>query len=275
MPELPEVETVRRSLRRHLIGQTIVTAEVFLPRLVKWPEPDLFVTRLLGRTIREVNRTGKYLRLRLDNEAELIIHLKMTGELMFMGPDAVEGPRYLRVKIRFAGGAALCFGDARTLGALYVLWPEELGRLSSMIDMGPEPLTDAFSERYLSEMTRNRKAKIKSFLLNQKYIGGLGNIYADEALFRARLRPERIASSLSRGELRRLHGAINDVIREGIEDGGTTIRNYRDGEGHAGLHQENLRVYQRTGEPCQVCGTPIRRIVVAGRGTHYCPKCQK
>ncbi len=275
MPELPEVETVRRSLARHIAGREIMAVRVFLPRLVKWPESDLFCARLTGRTIREIDRTGKYLRLRLDDAAEFIVHLKMTGELMFSADGSSEGMGFVRAEVRFRDGAALFFGDARTLGALYALRPEELPRLASMMAMGPEPLTEAFCPAYLYEIARGHRAKLKSFLLNQKYIGGLGNIYADEALFRARLRPGRPASSLSRAETERLHEAINEVIREGIDDGGTTIRNYRDGEGHVGLHQDKLRVYQRTGAPCPVCGTPIKRVVIGGRGTHYCPKCQK
>ena len=275
MPELPEVETVRRSLARHVIGREIMAVRVFLPRLVKWPEPDLFAARLTGRTIREIDRTGKYLRLRLDDTTEFIVHLKMTGELMFADNGVPEDMGFVRAEVRFADGAALFFGDARTLGALYALRPEELPRLASMMAMGPEPLTEAFSTAYLGDIARGRRAKIKSFLLNQKYVGGLGNIDADEALFRAGLHPERLASSLSPAEVKRLHAAVNEVIREGIEDGGTTIRNYRDGEGHVGLHQDKLRVYQRTGAPCLACGTPIQRVLIGGRGTHYCPKCQK
>jgi len=275
MPELPEVETVRRSLARCVPGRQIAAVRLLLPRLVKWPSPEAFAARLTGRRIREIGRTGKYLRLALEDDTELVVHLKMTGELRFAADGDPADMASVRAEFRFADGAALFFGDVRTLGALYALRPEELPRLSAMASMGPEPLTEDFSPEYLYAITRDRRGKLKSFLLNQRYIGGLGNIYADEALFRARLKPGRQVSSLSRKETARLHAAVNEVIREGIEDGGTTIRNFRSGDGHAGLHQEKLRVYRRTGQPCLHCGTPIRRVVIGGRGTHFCPKCQK
>ena len=275
MPELPEVETVRRSLERRLEGIQIVGVELYLPRLVKWPEPDIFIRRLENRRIVAVRRTGKYLRFVLDNATELVIHLKMTGQLFYDERGAGEKIAYRRAAFRLRGGAVLWFGDARTLGALYAVTPEEMGRLPGMMAMGPEPLSDAFTPAYWQKLLRTHRGKIKSLLLNQRYIGGLGNIYADEALFLAKIHPERPAFSLTIREAERLFTAVNDVIRAGIADGGTTVRNYLDGEGRAGSHQEKLQVYQRTGESCPRCGTAIERIVVGGRGSHFCPRCQK
>jgi len=274
MPELPEVETIRRSLAPVAEGQRIMQTEIFLERLVKWPEPADFVGRLADRTIVRIGRTGKYLRFLLDNGNELILHLRMTGQLRFMAAGQDEMPPYARLVFRFAGGASLYYADARTLGAVYALKPDELWRLHGLMEMGPEPLTAEFSLGYLRETLQGHRTKIKSFLLNQKYIGGLGNIYADEALFLAGIHPLRTAASLHGPEVASLYGAINDVIRTGIADGGTTVRNYLDGEGRKGSHQERLHVYQRTGKPCHRCGTPIERIVIGGRGSHFCPRCQ-
>lgn len=275
MPELPEVETVRRSLTPHLTGAHISSVELYLPRLVKWPQPDVFIKRLQGRQIKAVGRRGKYLRLLLDNGMELIIHLKMTGQLFYAERENVQNFPYTRAVFHLRGGAALLFGDARTLGALYAVRPNEMSHLPILEEMGPEPLSEAFTLSYFRSLLINRRGKIKSLLLNQRHIGGLGNIYADEALFAAKLHPERMASSLSAKEAKRLFDAVNDVIREGIEDGGTTVRNYRDGEGRSGSHQDKLQVYQRTGQPCRRCGGEIQRIVVGGRGSHFCPRCQK
>lgn len=276
MPELPEVETVRRSLERRLPGKRISAVELYLPRLVKWPAPESFIARLQGRKIKAVCRTGKYLRIIFDDALELVIHLRMTGALFFAADGLTAEQGYTRVLFRFHDGSALIFSDVRTLGALYAVRPGEVEKcLAAMALMGPEPLSDAFCLEYLRNLLQGRRGKIKSLLLNQSCIGGLGNIYADEALFRAKIHPERVAMSLSSREAKRLWTAVNDVIRAGIDDGGTTVRNYRDGEGRSGSHQKKLRVYQRTGQPCFFCGQRIERIVVGGRGTHFCPKCQK
>ena len=275
MPELPEVETVRRSLKPHLMGAQISSVELYLPRLVKWPQPSIFIKRLKGRRIQDICRTGKYLRFLLDDDMELVIHLKMTGQLFYIDKRASSSFPYTRAVFHLRGGAALLFGDARTLGALYAVGPKEMHRIPGLSAMGPEPLSEMFTLSYFRKLLADRRGKIKSLLLNQRYIGGLGNIYADEALFAAKLHPERAAASLSSKETKRLFDAINTVIRAGIADGGTTVRNYRDGEGRFGSHQDKLQVYQRTGCRCPRCGATIRRIVVGGRGSHFCPQCQK
>lgn len=273
MPELPEVEIIRRSLEKHLLGRQVLNTEVRLPRQIKWPEPDVFTAMVTGRHIVRLGRSGKYLLLFLDNGNELVFHLRMTGRLCYT-EDAALSDAYARIVFHLDGGGWLVYGDPRTLGAVYALKPGEEQRVQGLAEMGPEPLTEAFSVDYLQSVLANRRTKIKSFLLNQHYIGGIGNIYADEALFLARLHPLRLAASLSREEIVRLQAAVNEVIRAGIEDGGTTFRDYRNGEGGKGSHQEKLHVYARKGEPCHSCGTPIEKITVGGRGTHFCPTCQ-
>jgi len=252
----------------------IEKVEILLPRMVKLTGPEEFSARLTGRTITAVGRRGKYLRFALDDGNELIIHLRMTGELFYSVDGRAEAMTHPRLVFRLKGGQALFYGDVRTFGALYAVRPEELPQIKGLYQLGPEPLSDEFTVEYLAKKAEKSRCKVKSFILNQNIIGGLGNIYADEALFLARLHPEQLALSLTKGELKRLHEAANQVIGDGILDGGTSFRNYRDGAGNKGSHQEKLAVYQRTGEPCVRCGTPLERIVVGGRGTHFCPRCQ-
>ena len=273
MPELPEVEIIRRSLEKHLLGRQVLDTEIRLPRQIKWPEPDVFTAMVTGRHIVRLGRSGKYLLFYLDNGNELVFHLRMTGRLCYT--EQLEQDAYARIIFRLDRGGWLIYGDPRTLGAVYALKSGEEQRVQGLAEMGPEPLTEAFSAEYLQKMLAGRRTKLKSFLLNQKFIGGIGNIYADEALFTAGLHPLRLAQSLSAQEVLRLHGAVNEVIAAGIADGGTTFRDYRDGEGKKGSHQQRLQVYARKGEPCRRCGTPIEKITVGGRGTHFCPACQK
>ncbi len=273
MPELPEVEIIRRSLEKHLLGRQVLDTELRLPRQVKWPEPDVFTAMVTGRHIVRLGRSGKYLLLFMDNGNELVFHLRMTGRLCYT--EEIDQDAYARIVFRLDHGGWLVYGDPRTLGAVYALKPGEEKRVQGLAEMGPEPLTERFSTDYLQKMLVGRRTKLKSFLLNQKMIGGIGNIYADEALFAAKLHPLRLAGSLSAVEAECLHTAVNEVIAAGIADGGTTFRDYRDGDGNKGSHQQNLRVYGRKGKPCCSCGTPIEKIMVGGRGTHFCPKCQK
>ena len=273
MPELPEVEIIRRSLEKHLLGRQVLDTEIRLPRQIKWPEPDVFTAMVTGRHIVRLGRSGKYLLFYLDNGNELVFHLRMTGRLCYT--EKLEQDAYARIIFRLDRGGWLIYGDPRTLGAVYALKSGEEQRVQGLAEMGPEPLTEAFSAEYLQKMLAGRRTKLKSFLLNQKFIGGIGNIYADEALFTAGLHPLRLAQSLSAQEVLRLHGAVNEAIAAGIADGGTTFRDYRDGEDKKGSHQQRLQVYARKGEPCRRCGTPIEKITVGGRGTHFCPACQK
>lgn len=273
MPEMPEVETIRRSLTEHVTGKVIKSVEVRLGRLIKWPSPEEFMAIATGRSILALERRAKYLLFHLDGSWILVVHLRMTGRLNFQR-DAGQASHAARLVLFFTDGDALEYFDTRTLGTLYLLRTEEIGRIYGLSSLGPEPLSPAFSLQYLMEGLGKRTGKIKSVLLDQRFIGGLGNIYVDESLALAGIHPERKAATLGPAEVGRLHAAINQVIEKGINGGGTTFRDYRDAEGNRGAFQEELCVYGRKGQPCKICGEPIARIEVGGRGTHFCPCCQ-
>lgn len=274
MPEMPEVETICRSLRHRVEGKTVHTVEIRLPRLVKWPSPEDFRAILTGRAIERLQRRAKYLLFQLTGGWVMVIHLRMTGRLSYREADCAPDPT-ARIRFGFAGGDALEFADTRTLGTLYLLRENDLDRIYGLATLGPEPLSPEFTLEYMAAGLSKRRGKVKAVLLDQSFIGGLGNIYVDESLARAGIHPGRKADSLTEPEIRILHEAVNAVIEQGIRSGGTTLRDYRDGEGNSGSFQEELCVYGRKGQPCPVCGTKIVRTEVAGRGTHYCPHCQQ
>lgn len=263
MPELPEVETVARTLAPRLEGRRVLSAR-FLSRLVLRGRAGETAARIEGRQIRRMRRRGKFLLLEFDDGALLVIHLGMTGRLLW---DSAEGP-HTRAVFELEGGRLL-FDDIRQFGRIE--WcdstPERIAQL------GPEPL--AVSEAELAVLLRGRRGRIKALLLNQRFLGGLGNIYADEILFRARIHPRAAAARLSSERVRRLHVAMQEVLGAAIASGGSSVSNYVDGQGRPGRYQLLHQVYRKTGRPCPVCGTPIRRILVVQRGTHYCPKCQR
>lgn len=274
MPELPEVETIRRSLVDKVKGRRIQGVEILLPRLIKWPSAYEFQALVTGKTILQLDRKGKYLILRLEDNMTLVIHLRMTGRLYFVTNDD-KTDRFTHIIFDLGDGAKLLYADTRTLGTLYAMPESELWRIAGLASMGPEPLTQEFSPAYFRGLLAGRKGRIKALLLNQKLIGGLGNIYVDEALAIAGIDPDRLACSLNDEEAALLYEAVNQVIYDGIHHGGTSFRDYRDGEGKSGSHQNYLAVYGRKGQPCRRCGAPIERKEVAGRGTHYCPNCQR
>lgn len=273
MPEMPEVEIIRRSLVDKLINKQIINIEILLPRLIKWPSATNFEAMVIGRTITDMKRRGKYLLIYLDNSNVIVIHLRMTGRLCYVSPD-MNRDAYTRILFHLDNGDVLIYADTRTLGTLYALGQDEMWRISGLVNMGPEPLSKEFTVEYLKNILAGSRSKIKSLLLNQKYIGGLGNIYVDECLIISKIHPERSCNEVKDNEVSQLYSAINKVIGEGIKDGGTTFRDYRDGNGDKGSHQQNLLAYGRTGLPCQFCGTAIEKIEVGGRGTHFCPHCQ-
>lgn len=273
MPEMPEVEMIRRSLAPNLENKQIVDMDILLPRQIKWPDTEEFHSMLVGRMIKKMNRRGKYLLLELDNGNLLVIHLRMTGQLLYReNLDTQDG--HSRLIFHLSDGSRLVYADTRTLGTIYALKQDEIWRVSGLCSLGPEPLSEDFTPEYLASTLEKCRAVLKSFLLNQKYIGGLGNIYADEALAEACLHPLKRACDVNGQEVQRLYTAINRVIAAGIADGGTTFRDYRDGNGQRGRHQEQLLVYGRTGCPCKRCQSPVQKIQVGGRGTHFCPSCQ-
>ncbi len=276
MPEMPEVETIRKTLAPHIEGRKITKVDLRLDRLVKVPaDPANFVSRLEGRTVTRLSRRGKYLCFQLDGAGDIfIVHLRMTGQLYY-SEDGSTDRKYTRLALSLDNCSALLFADLRTLGALYLVSPEEIPLIKGLHTLGPEPLTEAFTEEYLTEYLSTRQTKIKSLLLDQCAIAGLGNIYADEALFLSGIHPERKAKTLTEKEIHKLYKAVNKVIGDGIADGGTTFSDYRDAHGESGHHQENLYAYQRTGKPCKGCGTAIQRLVIGGRSSHFCPNCQR
>lgn len=274
MPEMPEVETIRRTLNDKVTGRKITRVEIGLSRLIKWPTAPEFQAIITDRTIIRLDRRGKYLLFYLDKNLVMVIHLRMTGRLYYATPEA-KFDKFTHIIFRLDNGDVLLYADTRTLGTLYLMPENELWRISGLASMGPEPLSQDFTLQYFIDMLSKRQAKIKSVLLNQQLVGGLGNIYVDEALATAGIDPERIASSITETEAKYLYQAVNQVIADGIAHGGTTFRDYRDGTGQSGSHQFHLKVYGRTNQPCHRCGGIIARKEVAGRGTHYCPNCQK
>lgn len=274
MPEMPEVETIRRTLTDKIEGRKITRVDIKLSRLIKWPTAPEFQAVLTDRTVEKLVRRGKYLLFYLDNSLVLVIHLRMTGRLYY-ATKGREYDKFTHILFFLDNGDALLYADTRTLGTLYLMPQAELWRIAGLASMGPEPLSEEFTLEYFAGMLKKRQAKIKPVLLNQKLVGGLGNIYVDEALAIAGIDPDRIASSINETEAKYLYQAINQVIADGISHGGTTFRDYRDGAGQSGSHQHHLHVYGRANQPCHRCGAIIARKEVGGRGTHYCPNCQK
>jgi formamidopyrimidine-DNA glycosylase len=281
MPELPEVETVARDLRPRLVGATITGARTNWIRTLRSQDPVGFDEGVAGREILAVGRRAKQLVVELSGEAALTIHLKMTGQLFVVPAGTREDP-YVRLVLELADGREVHFRDIRKFGriGLYGHDPisgelvEDLGGAAVFGAIGPEPLADAFTLRDFRARLRRRKGRLKPLLLDQSFLAGVGNIYADEALWRARLHPLRSASSLRRPDERRLYEAIRAVLAEAVERRGSSIDDYTAPDGDGSM-QERLDVYQRTGEPCPRCGRPIRRIVIGARSTHFCSWCQR
>lgn len=277
MPELPEVETVVAELRPSLIGRRILAAHVLWPRSVAEPDVAAFVARIAGQQIIDLGRRGKYVLIGLDSGEMLIIHLRMTGRLEVVpagGSATSESPILMGPHVRawfdLSGSQHLIFTDARKFGRIWLASNLQhlLGRL------GPEPLAWDFDAQKLAGQVRRRRVAIKALLLDQTVVAGLGNIYADEALFLARIHPLRPGKSLTDEEIVRLHDSIRQVLNEAIGQRGTTLRDYRPPYGLEGAYQSYLRAYQQTDRPCPRCGTPIQRIRVSQRSTHFCPQCQ-
>jgi formamidopyrimidine-DNA glycosylase len=264
MPELPEVETIARKLAPELIGRTIKEAELRWSRTLAIPSPKHFKEQIRGQKILGASRRAKYLILRLSS-FRLIIHLRMSGDL-FLRSSTTEPEKHDRLILKLSGGKSLVFNDTRKFGRVWLTTALEeiLGNL------GPEPLGADFTPEWLYAALHARRRQLKPLLLDQTFLGGLGNIYTDEALHRAKLHPLRLSNSVSKEEARALHEAIRRVLREGIRRNGASIDwVYRGGE-----FQNHFRVYDREGKPCKVCGTTIKRITVGQRGTHFCPRCQ-
>lgn len=271
MPELPEVETTRRGLEPHVAGRRIVALTVHEPRL-RWRVPDDLPAKLAGQRITGTARRAKYLLIVLES-GTLLVHLGMSGTLRVLPADT---PRVTHdhYDLLLESGRTLRFNDPRRFGSLHYTSddPREHPLLARL---APEPFDPEFDSEYLWRITRRRKASIKQVLMNSRLVVGVGNIYASEALFRARIKPRRRAQSLSREDAKRLARAVRAVLAMAIKVGGTTLRDYVGADGEPGYFRQKLYVYERAGKACRVCGMVIRQLTQQGRSTYYCPNCQK
>ena len=297
MPELPEVETVARDLQAWVAGATITGATVSWDRTIRHPQPpERFIAEIEGATIQRATRRAKTVLLHLADGRVMTVALRMTGALIVASPGTPPDP-FVRVAFQLADGRELRYRDVRKFGRIG-LWPggglRSVGagrgarsrkvaegsagryRIGEVFSgHGPEPLSRSFTVARFAERLSRRSAKLKTLLLDQSFIAGVGNIYADEALWHARLHPLRAADTLTPEEVRRLHRAVRQVLRQGIENRGASFSDYVDARGEEGGNAERLAVYRRTGEPCYRCGRRIERIVVGQRSTHFCPRCQR
>jgi len=273
VPELPEVETIRNSLLPLIQGQEIVESEVRLEKLLQNLSSGEFSRLIRNRVVRDIERRGKYLLFRLSGEYTLVIHLRMTGQLRYTDSGTPE-PRHTHIVLKLLHGAELRYTDTRQFGYWFLAKDTEITLTARMAHLGIEPLSVEFTVSELAARLAGKRGTIKSLLLNQRVIAGIGNIYADEALFLAGLRPDRVAKELARDEISKLHSSIVYVLRQGVAMRGTSVSDYLDGLGQQGSFQHQLKAYGRTGQACLTCGTTMVRTVLAGRGTHFCPHCQ-
>lgn len=272
MPELPEVETIRRGLAPHVEGRRI-TQVVVRDRRLRWPIPADLPQRLAGRRIDQAARRAKYLVLALDNGDRLLIHLGMSGRIWVLDP-GVAPIKHDHVDIRLDSGELLRFHDPRRFGAVLV-WDSDAPEHELLAHLGPEPFDAAFDGEYLFARSRGRRGAVKNFVMDGEIVVGAGNIYAAEALFRAGIRPRRAAGKVTRAEYAQLAARIREVLDEAIVQGGTTLRDFAGAKGEAGYFQQDLYVYGREGLPCRRCGTTIQRAVIGQRSSCWCPRCQR
>ena len=277
MPELPEVETVRRGLQEHLVGRTITSVEVGRERVVRRTSREALIDGLTNTTVVAAQRRGKYLLLPLDSGDSMMIHLRMSGQVL-LADGGARRPPHTHVVMHLDDGHEAWFVDPRTFGEVVVYAPDRVDvELPSVALLGVDPIADEFPRSQLRSIVRSTSKALKPLLLDQQMIAGIGNIYADETLHRARLRPDRPAKSIDAPATWRLHAAIVDILTESINAGGSTLGDaqYVDLMGSSGSYQDDHRVYGRTGERCSTCGRGwIRRTVSGGRSTHFCPVCQ-
>ena len=265
MPELPEVETIKNELAPHIIGRAVTGITLFWQGIVRQPSVEEFCARLIGQKITGIGRRGKYLIFDLTSGEALIIHLKMSGSLLLKPPE-----RFTRAILHLDGGTKLFFRDPRKFGAMWLVEDK-----NTVVDkLGPEPLEADFTPKILAQRLSKHTAPIKAVLCDQNFVAGIGNMYADEALFSARIHPLRSGKSLSQQEVERLHRAIRQVLSAAINNKGASVDTYFRPDGQIGTAHFQFKVAHRGGEPCPVCGTPIQRLPVRNRGSYFCPKCQ-
>lgn len=272
MPELPEVETVRRGLEKLILGKKIASLDIRYPKMIK-TDLDQFQKELPGQLVKSMGRRGKYLLFYLTDKV-LISHLRMEGKYFYY-PDQVPERKHAHVLIHFEDGGTLVYEDVRKFGTMELLAPELLDAYFVSKKLGPEPTEQDFDLEIFRGFLKKSKKPIKSHLLDQTLVAGLGNIYVDEVLWRAKVHPSRTSNSLSAQDARKVHDQTIEVLRQAVEKGGSTIRTYTNAFGEDGTMQEFHQVYDKTGEACSRCGAIIEKIQLGGRGTHFCPKCQR
>lgn len=271
MPELPEVETTRRGVEPHVVGRRIVRLAVHEPRL-RWRVADDLPARIAGQLITRAGRRAKYLLIELES-GTLLLHLGMSGSLRVL-PESTPRIAHDHLDLVLDSGATLRFNDPRRFGSVHFT-DSDPRQHPLLAGLAPEPLGDEFDADYLFRITRGRRVAIKQLLMNGRLVVGVGNIYANEALFRARIRPRRSARSVTHREAARLARAVKDVLSMAIRVGGTTLRDYVGADGSPGYFRQKLYVYERAGKPCRRCRTSVRRLAQGQRSTYYCPACQK
>jgi formamidopyrimidine-DNA glycosylase len=273
MPELPEVETVRARLEPELVGRRFERVEILDQRLTRPADPAGVAAELEGELVTALARRGKYLIVRFESGLVLLIHLRMTGSLVHTSNGAAASDPHSRAVVRLDDGSDVTYRDVRRFGTWLVLPPDELDDYLAA-RLGLEPLGADFTARELGAQLAGRRAPVKAALLDQRTLAGVGNIYADEALWRARVDPRRPAGELTEPEVRALHRGVRRALEAGIKRQGATLRDYRTPDGGSGRMQHEFKVYGREGEPCRRCGAPIAKTRLGGRGTWYCPACQ-
>jgi formamidopyrimidine-DNA glycosylase len=274
VPELPEVETVRGRVEPVLVGRRLDNVEILDSRITRPHDPPEVAAELTGERVSAVDRRGKYLVVRFESGRALLIHLRMTGSLLHVpAGSAPEADPHRRAVVTLDDGSTVVYRDVRRFGTWLLTEPDELEPYLNA-RLGGEPLAPAFTTKRLGEALANRQAPVKTVILDQRRLAGVGNIYADEALWRARVHPLRPAGELGGDELRALHRGIRAALKAGIARQGATLRDYRTPDGGSGRMQHEFKVYGREGEPCERCGHPIEKIRAGGRGTWFCPNCQ-
>ena len=276
MPELPEVETVVKGLRPIVEDKIITDVEIRVEDLIGYPEDniDKFKEELIGSSISAVDRRGKYIIFELDIDKNMIIHLRMTGKLLVSEVEKYRD-KHTHVIFSLDDGQEIRFNNVRKFGRIYLIDPDHPEQAGGFAELGPEPLSEDLSLEKFKQLFENRRGIIKSLLMNQKFIAGIGNIYADEILFLSGIRPDRTADTLTDMEKEKIYFNMRDILKKGILYGGTTFSDYVNAFGQEGSFQVELRVYQKEGEECFKCGAHIEKTKIGGRSTYYCPKCQK
>lgn len=274
MPELPEVETVKRTLQRLVIGKTIEKVDVYWAKIIQLPDDvDIFKSMLIGETIHDIERRGKFLRFILDHYV-LVSHLRMEGKYR-LEEKSTPKDKHTHVIFAFTDGTELRYRDVRKFGTMHLFEKGAEWEAPPLDHLGPEPFDDELNEKYLQAVFKKTERTIKAVLLDQTVLVGLGNIYVDEALFRAGIHPSTKANKLTHIQIKTLTQSIKETLGEAVEMGGSSVRTYLNSQGEMGMFQQKLFVYDREGEPCKRCGTMIEKIREAGRGTHFCPACQR